>query len=88
LLCEYAAPLLAPGGMLVAWKGAVAPAEALAGDRAAREVGLGAAAVVRVEPYRGSATHHLHMYLKTADTPSRFPRRPGVARKHPLGGGR
>jgi 16S rRNA (guanine527-N7)-methyltransferase len=86
LLCEYAAPLLAVGGTLIAWKGAVAPAEAIAGDRAARKLGLEAAAVVRVAPYPGSAAHHLHMYLKTADTPSRFPRRPGAAQKRPLGG--
>jgi 16S rRNA (guanine527-N7)-methyltransferase len=85
LLCEYAAPLMAVGGTLVAWKGAVSPGERSAGDRAARELGLEPRAVLRTAPYTGSTGHHLHMYLKTADTPSRFPRRPGVARKHPLG---
>ena len=87
LLCEYAAPLLALGGTLVAWKGAAPAGERSAGDRAARELGLEPGVVLRTEPYTGSAGHHLHMYLKTADTPSSFPRRPGVARKHPLGGG-
>jgi 16S rRNA (guanine527-N7)-methyltransferase len=86
LLCEYAAPLLALGGTLVAWKGAAPAGERSAGDRAARELGLEPGAVLRTEPYTGSAGHHLHMYLKTADTPSSFPRRPGAARKHPLGG--
>jgi 16S rRNA (guanine527-N7)-methyltransferase len=85
LLCEYAAPLLVVGGTLVAWKGEVSPAEALAGDRAAGELGLERAVVVRSSPYPRSAGHHLHMYRKIANTPSRFPRRPGVARKHPLG---
>jgi 16S rRNA (guanine527-N7)-methyltransferase len=85
LLCEYAAPLMAVGGTLVAWKGAPSPGERAAGERAARELGLEPGTVLRTEPYTGSTGHHLYMYLKTADTPSRFPRRPGVARKHPLG---
>jgi 16S rRNA (guanine527-N7)-methyltransferase len=85
VLCEFAAPLLALGGTLMAWKGAASTAERLAGDRAAAELGLEQAVVVRTAPYPGSTAHHLHMYRKTADTSSRFPRRPGVARKHPLG---
>jgi hypothetical protein len=44
--------------------------------------------VVRTAPYPGSAHHHLHVYAKVSKTPPRFPRRPGAARKHPLGGGR
>ena len=88
LLCEYAAPLLAPGGALVAWKGDVAAAELLAGERAAVEVGLAPHRVVRTAPYAGSATLRLVMYTKVAATPARFPRRPGVARKRPLGGAR
>lgn len=86
LLCEYAAPLLVVGGALVAWKGAAPAGERASGDSAARDVGLEPGPVLRTEPYTGSSGHHLHMYLKRADTPSSFPRRPGVARKHPLGG--
>jgi 16S rRNA (guanine527-N7)-methyltransferase len=85
LLCEYAAPLLVRGGTLVAWKGAVGQAELAAGETAAAELGLEPVSVVRTEPYPGSAGHHLHTFVKTTDTPSRFPRRPGAARKHPLG---
>jgi len=85
LVCEYAAPLLALGGALVAWKGSVSSVERSAGERAARELGLDPAAVVRTAPYPGSASHHLHVYMKTADTPARFPRRPGAAQKRPLG---
>jgi 16S rRNA (guanine527-N7)-methyltransferase len=86
LLSEYAAPLLGVGGTLVAWKGAVSAAERKAGDAAALELGLEGAGVIRTEPYAGSAAHHLYMYAKVSNTPSRFPRRPGMARKHPLGG--
>jgi 16S rRNA (guanine527-N7)-methyltransferase len=85
LLCEYAAPLLALGGLLVAWKGGVARAEIEAAERAAGELGLEPLAMIRAEPYAGSTSHQLHLYRKSAATPSRFPRRPGAARKRPLG---
>jgi 16S rRNA (guanine527-N7)-methyltransferase len=87
VLCEYAAPLLAPGGALVAWKGEVTPSEALEGERAAPLVGLRAEGAVRSEPYAGSVAHHLHVFRKVAQTPPGYPRRPGVARRRPLGGG-
>ena len=87
VLCEYAAPLLAPGGALVAWKGEVGPQEALAGDRAALLLGLQGEGAVRSEPYAGSVAHHLHVFRKVAPTPAGYPRRPGVASRRPLGGG-
>jgi 16S rRNA (guanine527-N7)-methyltransferase len=85
LLCEYAAPLLVVGGTLVAWKGALAEGERAAAEQAAAQLGLEPAGTVRTEPYAGSADHHLVMYAKVTDTPDRFPRRPGAARKRPLG---
>ena len=85
VLCEYAAPLLALGGSLVAWKGAVSAAEAEAGARAAPMLGLRARGAVRTTPYAGSMAHHLHRFEKVAATPPGYPRRPGMARKHPLG---
>jgi 16S rRNA (guanine527-N7)-methyltransferase len=85
LVCEYAAPLLALGGSLVAWKGTVSQQERADGERAARELGLEPRTVIRTSPYPGCTGHTLHVYAKIADTPARFPRRPGVARKQPLG---
>ena len=85
VLAEYAAPLLAPDGVLVAWKGRRAPDEEAAGDSAAAELGLGPAEVVSVTPYPGSNNRHLHVYSKVSETPERFPRRPGIASKRPLG---
>jgi 16S rRNA (guanine527-N7)-methyltransferase len=85
LLCEYAAPLLVVGGTLVAWKGALGDAERVDAEQAAAQLGLEPAGTVRTEPYAGSADHHLVMYAKVTDTPDRFPRRPGAARKRPLG---
>jgi 16S rRNA (guanine527-N7)-methyltransferase len=88
VVCEYAAPLLAIAGTLVAWKGAIPPTEARTAQRAASLLGLGPGLVVRTEPYAGSVAHHLHAYRKVAPTPPAYPRRPGVARKRPLGGAR
>jgi 16S rRNA (guanine527-N7)-methyltransferase len=86
VVCEYAAPLLAIGGALVAWKGAPAPAEVAAGQRAAAEVGLKPVRVRQVAPYPAAQYRTLHVFRKVAPTPNRFPRRPGMAVKRPLGG--
>lgn len=85
LLVEYAAPLLRDGGVLVAWKGARAPAEEGAGAAAAEQVGMAVKEVVSVQPYPASENRHLHVFRKLAPTPERFPRRPGMAVKRPLG---
>jgi 16S rRNA (guanine527-N7)-methyltransferase len=84
VLCEYAAPLLAEGGHLVAWKGAVGDQEAADGAAAAAELGLVALGVHTVEPYAGARDHTLHVFRKHAPTPARYPRRPGIATKRPL----
>jgi 16S rRNA (guanine527-N7)-methyltransferase len=85
VLVEYAGPLLRPGGVLVAWKGARDPAEEDLGRRAADQVGMALADVRRVEPFEGARNRHLHVYRKVASTPERFPRRSGMAAKRPLG---
>jgi 16S rRNA (guanine527-N7)-methyltransferase len=85
VLVEYAAPLLELGGTLVAWKGRRDRGEEAAGGRAATEVGLEPVEVRRVRPYRAARDRHLHVFRKVAATPARFPRRPGMARKRPLG---
>ena len=85
VLVEYAAPLLVEGGRLIAWKGAVSAEEAAAGAAAASIVGTSAAEVHPVVPYAGARAHSLHVFRKIAPTPDRFPRRPGMAVKRPLG---
>jgi 16S rRNA (guanine527-N7)-methyltransferase len=85
VLCEYAAPLLADGGALVAWKGAVPADEAAAGAAAAEILGLEVGEVRAVEPYEGAERRTLHVFCKIAPTPERFPRRAGMAVKRPLG---
>jgi 16S rRNA (guanine527-N7)-methyltransferase len=85
VLVEYAAPLLVEGGRLIAWKGAVSTEEDAAGLAAAALVGLERQEVVEVIPYAGARDHTLHVFCKIAPTPQRFPRRPGMATKRPLG---
>ena len=85
VLLEYAAPLLSMGGHLVAWKGAVPEDESAAGAAAAEILGMALVEVRAVFPYAGARDHTLHVFCKIAPTPERFPRRPGMATKRPLG---
>lgn len=87
VVAEYAAPLLAPSGSLIAWRGRRDPADEAAGRVAAERLGLEPVDVVAVTPYAGAEHRHLHVLRKVAPTPAGFPRRPGVARKRPLGAG-
>ncbi len=84
VVVEYAAPLLAEGGALVAWKGRRDAAEEADGAAAAQITGLEPAGIVAVEPWLGAEHLHLHVFSKVRATPDRFPRRPGIANKRPL----
>ena len=84
VLVEYAAPLLRVGGALVAWKGRRDAAEEAGGRAAAALVGLAPGEIRPVEGVPGADHRHLHLYPKVAETPERFPRRAGMARKRPL----
>lgn len=85
VVLEYAAPLLKIGGTLVDWRGKQIPVQEDAAGRAAAMLGLRRTEVCRVVPFEGARDHHLHVFEKVAETPSRFPRRAGIARKRPLG---
>jgi 16S rRNA (guanine527-N7)-methyltransferase len=85
VVVEYAAPLLTVGGMLVAWRGQRDPAAEAAAARAAEAVGLQPGPIVPVRPYPAAQSRHLHLMSKVTQTPSGFPRRPGMALKRPLG---
>jgi 16S rRNA (guanine527-N7)-methyltransferase len=85
VLVEYAAPLLRPDGVLVAWKGARDADEEAAGAAAAAKLGMAAGELLPVQPYPSSENRHLHVFRKVAPTPAGFPRRAGMARKRPLG---
>jgi 16S rRNA (guanine527-N7)-methyltransferase len=84
-IVEYAAPLLRVGGLAVVWKGRRDSDEEREGDRAAGLLGMRPEGVEWVGAYAGSRHRHLHWYLKTELTPAGYPRRPGIAKKRPLG---
>lgn len=84
VLAEYAAPLLALGGSLVAWKGQPEPEEETDARYAAELLGLEVEDRRPVTPWPGAERRSLYVLRKVAPTPSKFPRREGMARKRPL----
>jgi 16S rRNA (guanine527-N7)-methyltransferase len=86
VVLEYAAPLLRIGGTLVDWRGRRDPSAERAAEQAADLLGLHRQEIRRVTPFEDATDRHLHVFTKTAETPSRFPRRAGMARKRPLAG--
>ena len=85
VVLEYAAPLLRMGGALVDWRGRRNAEQETDAACAAEQLGLRLLEIRHTEPFNGARDHYLHVFEKTSETPSRFPRRTGVARKRPLG---
>ena len=83
VLLEYAAPLLRPAGLLVAWKAQRDPREESHARSAAAVLGMEIPEAL-VLPGAHGAERRLYLSRKVRDTPARFPRRPGMARKRPL----
>ena len=77
-LVEYAGPLLAEGGLLLAWKGAGCPTKRRPAAALHLELGLEPVEVRPVTPLPGSRNRHLHLYRKVRPCPPEFPRRAGV----------
>ena len=84
VLVEYASPLLAIGGVFVAWKGTIDEDELARGEHAAAELGLNHERLVEVDPWPEARDRNLLVYRKISACPERFPRRPGMATKRPL----
>ncbi|MEA2247085.1 MAG: rRNA (guanine527-N7)-methyltransferase [Solirubrobacteraceae bacterium] len=84
VVLEYAAPLLQPGGTLVAWKGRLDRGEAADAAAAANTLGMTTPAQHPVEPFADASERVLYLSSKVAATPRTFPRRAGMARKRPL----
>jgi 16S rRNA (guanine527-N7)-methyltransferase len=84
VVLEYAAPLLRMGGTLVDWRGRREQEAEDAGAQAAALLGLERVEIRGVLPFEGATDRHLHVFVKTSATPTRFPRRAGIARKRPL----
>ena len=84
VLAEYALPLLARGGTLVAWKGPIADDELDAGRVAAAACG-GRVPSVHPSGFAVLGDHRFVVIEKDRPTPERFPRRAGEPGRRPLG---
>jgi 16S rRNA (guanine527-N7)-methyltransferase len=85
VVVEYAAPLLAGGGVAVAWKGRRDHAEEADAAVAADVLRMTTPEPRVVKPFAAADARHLYLSFKVAPTPAGYPRRPGIARKRPLG---
>jgi 16S rRNA (guanine527-N7)-methyltransferase len=84
VLLEYAAPLLAERGSLVAWKGRPDPAEEADAGVAAEALRMTRPTPMPVRPFEAAQTRTLYLSFKVRETPAGYPRRPGMARKRPF----
>lgn len=86
-LAELALPLVAPGGILLAWKRRPLDAELLAARPVLELLGGGPASVLPVA-VAGLEDHLLVVVEKVAPTPVAYPRDPAQRRRQPLGNGK
>jgi len=84
VLLEYALPFCRRGGMVVAQKGETAMAEAIASKRALAILGGELRRIVPMEIPGLAETRCIVLVEKIAQTPDRYPRRPGMPQKRPL----
>jgi 16S rRNA (guanine527-N7)-methyltransferase len=88
VVVEYCAPLVRPGGVILAMKARLSEEELSKGAAASHELGaeLREVRVVEHEDQLPHKERRLVVFEKVGRTPRNFPRRVGVAKKRPLGG--
>ncbi len=84
VLLEYCLPFVRRNGFVLALKAGNLTDELAEGTRAANELGGSISAVTSV-PIPELEGHVLIRIEKTGETPSNYPRRPGIPTKRPLG---
>lgn len=85
VLVEYTLPLCRVGGRVIAQKGPEAQAEALASGYGIAILGGKLARILPVELHGLAEERHLVIIEKVFPTPLKYPRRPGIPAKRPLG---
>ena len=84
-LAEYLLPLVQVGGAMLAQKGEDAAVEVQASDAAVTALGGRVRQLVPVELRGLAETRYLVVVDKVASTPDKYPRRPGIPKKRPIG---
>jgi 16S rRNA (guanine527-N7)-methyltransferase len=84
VLVEYALPFCKQGGLFVAQKGVEGDAEAKAAEDAIATLGGVLRRIVHLELPTLTEPRCLIVIEKTAPTPEKYPRRPGIPSKRPL----
>jgi len=87
VVAEYCVPLLETRGRAIAMKGWLDPEELAEGNRALDALGAKLTETTRVPmlPEVGEKERNLVILEKIRETPARYPRRPGIVAKGPLG---
>ncbi len=85
VLVEYAVPLLRPGGVLVTPKGSSAREEVEAAAGALDALGAEAAEPLPLANVRADAAPTVILVRRVGDLDDRYPRRPGIPSKRPIG---
>lgn len=85
VVAEYSIPLLVQGGLMVAMKGAISDQERTRAEKALGILGAEMLGPMRLVPFEGAENRWAYLARKVRATPDRFPRRPGVPSKRPLG---
>ncbi|NLO28103.1 MAG: 16S rRNA (guanine(527)-N(7))-methyltransferase RsmG [Actinobacteria bacterium] len=85
IVAEYSLPLLRPGGAMVAMKGVISDQECIQARKALAILGADGLDAVRLEPFAEARDRWAYVATKTRRTPEKYPRRPGLPTKRPLG---
>ena len=88
VVVEYCAPLVRPGGVVLAMKARLSKEELSTGVAASHNLGaqLREVRVVEHENHLPQKERRIVVLDKVGRTPGKFPRRAGLAKKRPLGG--
>lgn len=84
VLAEYLLPLVRVGGVVLAMKGESGPAEAQSAEKAFGLLGGHLRQLIPVDLPGVADDRYLVVIGKSAATPPKYPRKAGVAMKHPL----
>ena len=84
VLCEYCLPLVKPGGVMAAYKGADADKELKEAKNAMKTLGAAEYRMEKTAIGQEARMHRILIIKKTGKTPSKYPRKAGTPAKEPL----